>query len=120
MSNHLQDLVVRLKKRHPYLALVIGGVVIVLDNIGRAQIFKDLYTNVRAFWGAIHAIWPSHALTWVGAAFVVFGLVSLLLPEKTISRLWKFPGRRLSPKRRPLPLDNQDAFFLVRQPLLRI
>ena len=82
MSTRLEDLIVRLKKRHPYLAFVIGGGIILLDNVGRAQIIKDLYANVRTYWGTIHAMWPSHALTWAGAAFIAYGLISLFLPEK--------------------------------------
>jgi hypothetical protein len=75
------------KKRHPYLWFVVGGVAVVLDNIARVQVIKDMYAKVASvFSGAVgfRIPWPSHLLTWIGACFILFGLVSLFWPRKKL------------------------------------
>jgi len=40
----------RTKKRHPLFALIFGGVVVFLDNVGRAQVLRDIYQGINLIW----------------------------------------------------------------------
>jgi hypothetical protein len=80
MASSLERFLTRLKKRHPFLFLVIGGVLILVDNIGRAQVIKDIWSEIKITWTAAHLAWPNHLLTWIGFAIVAIGLLALLWP----------------------------------------
>lgn len=82
MPNWLQSLLERNKRRHPLIALIVGGVLIFLDNIGRAQVLRDVYERLKM----ISIGWPAHLLTWVGAVIALFGFVSLLWPQSKARR----------------------------------
>jgi hypothetical protein len=74
----------RLKRRYTRLFFIIGGVLFIIDQIGRIQTFKDLYTAGKSWLASrsdIHLTWPPHTLLVVGVFFVVLGLVSFFWPE---------------------------------------
>jgi hypothetical protein len=78
MSYRLSQFLNGMKKRFGF---IIGGLLIVIDNIGRVQVIKDLWAELKIIWTTIHPIWPSHLLTWIGAGFVIFGLISTFWPK---------------------------------------
>ncbi|SRR6266404_209730 len=81
MSNRLEEAFEKFKNRHPYLGYVIGGLLIVVDNIGRMQVVRDVWAEIKMMF--IHPAWPSHLLTWVGASFILLGLISRFWPKPT-------------------------------------
>lgn len=81
MSNRLEKFVGRFSKHHPYLGYIIGGFLILVDNVGRAQIIKGMWPEIKSAWTSIHLVWPSHLLTWIGLGFLVIGVVSTFWPK---------------------------------------
>lgn len=81
MSNPLADFFGRIRDDHPYLGYIVGGLLIVLDNIGRVQILKNIWSEIKMASTSIHLTWPNHLLTWIGAVLVVFGLISSIWPR---------------------------------------
>lgn len=79
MANRLQKFFDGSKKRVGY---IVGGVLIALDNIGRIQVIKGLWAELKIVWATVHLAWPSHLLTWIGVGFVLFGIVSSFWPNR--------------------------------------
>jgi hypothetical protein len=78
MPNWLQNHLESSKKRHPLVFLFIGGLLIFLDNIGRAQVIRDMYQGFKMWLATVNVVWPAHLLTWVGAAIVILSGASLI------------------------------------------
>jgi hypothetical protein len=68
----------RSKKRNPLFAVIFGGLVIFLDNVGRVQTFRDIF---KMIWTNIHLVGPGHLLTWIGAVIAIWGFVALFWPS---------------------------------------
>jgi hypothetical protein len=67
------------KEKHPLLAYLLGGLLLILDTIGRIQTLQYVKQRVTDMgkWliqPAWHISWPSHLLAWVGASAILFGL----------------------------------------------
>jgi hypothetical protein len=80
MANRLREFLDGSRKRIGY---IVGGVLIALDNIGRIQVIKGMWAELKTAWATVHPAWPSHLLTWIGVGFVVFGFVSSFWPNRT-------------------------------------
>lgn len=73
----------RLKRRHSGLYFFISGSIVVIDQLGRFQTIKDMYSVVRSWFAIrtdIHLKWPPHLLLYIGLVILAIGLFSFLLP----------------------------------------
>jgi len=82
----------RLKRRYHRLFIVLGGIFIIIDQIGRYQTLASLYgsvknwfaskTDIHLNWPLTNLAWPAHSLLFVGVFFVLLGLISFFWPIK--------------------------------------
>jgi hypothetical protein len=106
----------RLKRRYRRLFVILGGILIIVDQIGRYQTVATLYqsgkrwlaatTDIHLNWTPIHLVWPPHMLLGVGAFFVVLGLVSFFWP---LTPEPKYIENAPSPLQSAKPTSPQDA-----------
>lgn len=76
-----------LRKRYRFLWIVSGGVLLLLDSIGRFQTAASVYrwfVDVRPGLGELHLHAPAHVLAWLGILLVGIGVVSLLWPTRRL------------------------------------
>jgi hypothetical protein len=82
----------RFRRRYGRVFFILGGILIIIDQIGRFQTLAALYdagkswfasrSDVHLNWPLAHLVWPSHTLLGVGVFFVLLGLVSFFWPLK--------------------------------------
>jgi len=90
------------------LFFIVGGFLLIVDQIGRIQTVKDLYTEGKNWFASrsdIQLTWPPHTLLAVGVFFLLLGLISFLLPERK---------KASSP---PPPLEAHTPKYLAEQPV---
>lgn len=92
----------KLKKRYAGVFLIIGGLLFVLDQIGRVQTIAALYADIRTWAESRHWLagftWPHHVLLYVGLLFVLLGLAAYLWPDRPASEQPKPNERKAQPE----------------------
>jgi hypothetical protein len=74
----------RLQRRHSRLLFILGGLLFIIDGIGRIEVVADLYKAAKSWLASrsdIHFTWPPHTLVGVGVVFVVLGVISFIWPN---------------------------------------
>lgn len=77
----------RLKRRHTRLFFVLGGIVLIVDQIGRIETIAELYRAGRSWLSSrsdVHLTWPPHTLLGVGVFFLILGLISFVWPKAEV------------------------------------
>lgn len=74
----------RIQRRYTRLFFILGGVVVVIDQVGRIETVAELYKAVKTWLSSesnVHLTWPPHILLAVGVFFIVLGLISFVWPK---------------------------------------
>lgn len=86
----------RLKRRYTRLFFIIGGLLFIVDQIGRIQTVKDLYTAGKNWFASrsdVQLTWPPHTLLAVGIGVVLsFGTSFILCTSLGLHGLGFFVG----------------------------
>ena len=63
-------------------SVVTGGILLIIDSIGRIQTVTDVVSRLQA-WIPLFKYFglPPHVFAWIGGAFVLIGLVSFIWPS---------------------------------------
>lgn len=68
------------KIRKGWIGLLVGGLLIVIDNIGRIQTIQSVYRSFREFLPSFH--WPIHLLTYIGFLAIAVGVAMYWWPSQ--------------------------------------
>jgi hypothetical protein len=77
----------RLERRYTRLFFILGGLVFIIDGIGRIETVAELCKGAKgwlASWSNIHLAWPPHTLFGVGVFFLMLGLISFVWPKHEV------------------------------------